>query len=179
MPRLLLTEEDQNQIWDIERWEIGSGSVNASRLTQVPFRELRDRFMSVCHRWREHIDRQYVHQPRSSWPPKANHFELSRPARRFQLGRSRGVTRAFDRPVNIVQFSVMGSGIKRSHVSLQSPDYRTALELPRDLAALRSQRCNRSTGSNFASFICNWRGCCLIERRYNRSQFKRVKFQRN
>lgn len=116
--RLLLTEEDQNHLWDgLKDERDRSKSVSKqSRLTQVPFQELRGRFMGVrhAHRWREHTYHRYVHQPRGGWPLKANHFELGRPA---TPTRKIGGVPGFDRVVNIVQFSVMGPDVKRLHVA--------------------------------------------------------------
>lgn len=179
MPRLLLTDEGQNHIWDIERWEIGSGSVSKRHAL---LKSLSGNYAAGS--WAPVIAGESTHIVGTSINSEAadrrkHHFEPRPTDATIPTRKIRGVTRALIGHVNIVQFSVMGPGVKRSHVSLQLPDYCTAPELPCDLAALRSQRCNRPTGSNFASFICNRRGCCLIERRYNRSQFKRVKFQRN
>lgn len=111
---------------------------------------------------------------RSDWPPKANHFELGLlaiPTRKIS-----GVTPGFRSSRQ--HRSIFRNGSWRRTFSLQLSDYRTAPELPYNLQPFVNGVA-QLTGNNFASFICNQDGCCLIERRYNRSQFKRVKFQRN
>lgn len=110
---------------------------------------------------------------RGGWPLKANHFELGRPA--IPTRKIGGVTGFRS---GRQHRSIFRNGSWRQTLARRCSCLITVppLNYP---TILQSFVAARPTGSNFASFICNRRGCCLIERRYNRSQFKCVKFQRN
>lgn len=171
LTRLLLTEEDQNHLWNIERWEIGSGSVR-KRHALLKSLSGNYRFMSVrrghTHRVDASINQKRLtaeSKPFRAWPTGDFNSEDRQCHPGVRSGRQhRSIFRKW----------VLASNALAAVVRLpyRPPNYPTILQSFVTGGA-------RSTGSNFASFICNQRGCCLIERRYNRSQFKRVKFQRN
>lgn len=86
-----------------------------------------------------------------------------------ELGRS-AVSHGLRSAVNIVQFSVMGPGVERSHVAARCPPITCpSTELPCDFATLRPARFD--SYQQFRSFrLQPGRGCYLIEGRYNRSR---------
>lgn len=160
--------------WDIERWEIGGIGQQASRLIQIPFRKSGDRFMSVRHWWQGYTHCRCVHQPEAV-------------DRRKQTIWNSADWRNFNSEDSTVSHGLRSSRQHRSIFSNGS--WRQTLsrycncpitpELLYDFTTLYS-RAAASTQQQFRFFhLQPRRGCCLIERRYNRSQFKRVKFQRN
>lgn len=143
------------------------------------FSKLRGWFIvGVCHRWKAHTHTHtptqnlYVHQPEAVDRRKQT---ISDSAGDFNSGRS-AVWHGFRSAVNIVQFSVMSPGVKRSHAAPAAAVVRlrtgTTLRfclLSPFSSPLRLWRCSM-TASNFVPFVCNRRGCYLIEHRCDRSR---------
>lgn len=125
-------------------------------------------FTGVCHQRREdtHIV-EYVHQTRSGWPPKANHFHT--------LGGGRRSIRTLGDPVAVSHGlrsarqhrSIFRNGSWRQTLSSprrcsSRPDY---VPRPRNYPAIllllcRRRRCAATVPrrtSNFAPFVCNRR----------------------
>lgn len=127
-----------NHLWNIERWEIGSGSVGKRHALLKSLFGNYPRPVHVCHRWRRYIHRLMRPSTRNGWPLKANHFELDRLA--IPTRKIGGVTPGFRSGRQ--HRSIFRNGCWRQTLSLQLSDYGTVPELPYDFAVFRKRRCS-------------------------------------
>lgn len=157
------------------------GTVTPSRLTQVLFRITQPFHgcLSSVKGAYIHTYNLYVHQLEAVDRRKQT---ISDSTGDSNSGRS-AVWHEFRSAVNIVQFSVMGPGVKRFHATLAGVARLRAApgttlrfclsfpfsSLPPPPALLFLALWRYSMTSNFIPFVCNRRGHYLIEHRYDRS----------